>query len=71
MGILVKINDVEDRYATCVRYDKDKKEWVCIYCGQRVQKKYIATSHDHTDYSYDVCSCPGARKNGVHEDNLN
>lgn len=35
--------------------------WVCIYCGVEVRRKYIATGHDHTDYSYEVCDCDGCQ----------
>jgi RNA polymerase-binding transcription factor DksA len=37
--------------------------WCCSECGQEIKKKYIATGHDHTDYSYDVCDCDGVQKN--------
>lgn len=37
--------------------------WVCEKCKQPALKKYIATGHDHTDYSYDVCDCEGVRGN--------
>lgn len=40
------------------------KEWVCPFCFQQSMKKYIATGHDHTDYSYDVCDCKGAQSGG-------
>ena len=38
-------------------------KWVCKYCEQPIRKKYIATAHDHTDYSYDVCDCDGVQGN--------
>lgn len=38
--------------------------WVCKYCKTPARKKYIATGHDHTDYSYDVCDCAGAKRAG-------
>ena len=38
--------------------------WVCKYCKTPQRTKYIATGHDHTDYSYHVCDCDGAQKNG-------
>lgn len=37
--------------------------WVCDKCEQPIGKKYIATGHDHTDYSYDVCDCEGVQGN--------
>lgn len=40
-------------------------KWVCIYCEEEVDIKYIATGHDHTDYSYRMCNCLGAKQNGV------
>ena len=43
---------------------KSESERVCKYCGQIPATKYIATGHDHTDYSYDTCDCAGAKKNG-------
>ena len=46
------------------RRPKSPGEWVCKHCGADTQTKYIATGHDHTDYSYDVCGCAGAAKHG-------
>lgn len=46
-------------------------KWVCKHCGADKQMKYIATGHDHTDYSYEVCGCDGARKHGKPERLLN
>lgn len=45
--------------------------WFCKFCNKTADKKYIATGHDHTDYSYDICDCAGARKFGKHYDLLN
>ncbi len=44
--------------------------WVCKFCKTPLRKKYIATGHDHTDYSFDVCDCKGAAKFGAHYDDL-
>lgn len=38
--------------------------WVCKYCKNPRHQKHIATGHDHTDYSYDVCDCAGAKRSG-------
>ena len=47
------------------------EHWVCKYCLRPVNKKYIATGHDHTDYSYDICDCEGAKNGGgKHYDKL-
>jgi hypothetical protein len=47
------------------------KRWVCEHCNRDPGIKYISTGHDHTDYSYHLCSCAGAKANGKHEDDLN
>lgn len=44
--------------------------WGCPHCKQERGIKYIATGHDHTDYSYDVCDCEGAQKTGKPWDEL-
>lgn len=49
---------------------EDAKEWVCVFCKQPRAIKYIATGHDHTDYSYDVCNCSGAKSWGRSWDQL-
>ena len=45
-------------------WDELELKWLCIYCDSPVKIKYIATGHDHTDYSYQMCNCLGARTNG-------
>lgn len=35
----------------------DKKEWRCKFCGQKHDRMYVATGHDHTDYEIDWCEC--------------
>lgn len=45
--------------------------WVCVFCKREPRKKYIATGHDHTDYSYDICDCKGAQKFGKKYNELN
>jgi hypothetical protein len=50
---------------------KSPGEWVCQYCGGPQRRKYIATGHDHTDYSYAVCNCEGAAKHGKPYNELN
>ena len=47
---------------------KEVGEWVCYKCLQPPLKKYIATGHDHTDYSYDVCDCSGVQNNKHYND---
>jgi hypothetical protein len=69
MGIKVEIKGIVQRYESQSRWDGEC--WVCIYCGEEIGHKYIATGHDHTDYSYEVCSCQGARMNGTPEEMLN
>lgn len=49
---------------------KNVSIWVCKYCKTPIRRKYIATGHDHTDYSYEICDCAGAKKNGKHWDKL-
>ena len=46
------------------------KAWCCKFCGREVCKKYIVTGHDHTDYSYDICNCEGARLSGKNSKDL-
>lgn len=53
------------------RRPKSPGDWVCQYCGGDMQMKYIATGHDHTDYSYHVCGCDGARRHGKPYSQLN
>lgn len=42
--------------------------WVCDKCFRQTKKKYIATGHDHTDYSYEVCDCDGVQGNKRYKD---
>ncbi len=42
--------------------------WVCSCCEKPIMQKYIATGHDHTDYSYDVCDCEGVQRNTAWKD---
>lgn len=39
------------------KWDPVKKDNVCRDCGGPVIIKYIATGHDHTDYSETYCTC--------------
>lgn len=48
----------------CISTREKMSGWRCPYCGEATFKKYIATGHDHTDYSYDICDCDGAAKRG-------
>ena len=46
--------------------------WACPFCNKEAGRKYIPTGHDHTDYSYDICDCEGAKNGGgKHYDKLN
>lgn len=42
--------------------------WVCKFCKTPIRRKHIATGHDHTDYSYEVCDCKGSSRGKPYHD---
>lgn len=53
-----------DTGTMCLNTRKPVSIWVCKFCKTPARRKYIATGHDHTDYSYEVCDCAGAAAQG-------
>jgi hypothetical protein len=61
---------LQNYHETKYQWDDKTKSNNCVHCGKEVKNKYIVTGHDHTDYSYSICNCMGAKKHGKRYDQL-
>ncbi len=40
-----------------LKWNEQRKANVCCHCESHTKTVFIATSHDHTDETFDLCCC--------------